>query len=161
MEDLELDIKIEKVTKIYDYYDAVEADVKWLIKEREQDGTYKLSWYLHENNDGTKWFDAAQACDDLENLAWDNDDITGNGSGSYTFDKIEAERNLVGNWGLLRESLVYMGQDKAKVIDEGPEWCDCLIRTHILENVILNILTDYDMEHTNNNDKIDPDDLPM
>lgn len=165
MEEIALNIELEKVTKIYDYYDHVESDVLDLIAEREEDKSFCLSWYLHDREDGKgKWFNVSECCKDLENLCWDNDSVTGNGSGSYTFDTVQAERNLVGNWGLLKEALVYMGQTDVDILDKGAEWCDVLIRCHILENVIINVLTDYDIKHCDNEDadqEIDPDDLPM
>ena len=43
--------------------------------------------------------------DDLYDILWIDDSVTGNGSGSYTFDEDFASECLVGNYSLLQEAL--------------------------------------------------------
>lgn len=67
------------------------------------------------------------------------DDVTGNGSGSYTFNTRTAEENLVGNWDLLRDAHRDLCPD-VDLIEKGPEFCDVLIRVYVLDWCIENAL---------------------
>ena len=97
--------------EIYDYLQAVTDDV---------------IDYMKENNIDPYTVDL----DDLIDDAFIDDDITGYGSGSYTFDKIQAAQNLVGNWDLLRDCTAnYPDFDPLKA---GPEACDIAIRRGVL-----------------------------
>ena len=74
-------------------------------------------------------------CDQLEDALYTEDSVTGNGSGSYTFDQIEAEQNLVSNWDLLKEAITELGPD-FDPLAAGPEACDVLIRCYLLPEAI-------------------------
>ena len=74
-------------------------------------------------------------CDQLEDALYTEDSVTGNGSGSYTFDRIEAEQNLVSNWELLREAKSALSTD-FDPLTAGPEACDVLIRCYLLPEAI-------------------------
>ena len=76
--------------------------------------------------------------------------MTGNGSGSYTFNTYEAEENLVGNWDLLLEALENFGQADINPIEKGAEWCDVTIRCYLLPSAIDDVLE----EMSNNNSSI-------
>ena len=71
----------------------------------------------------------------LEDKLFTEDSVTGNGSGSYTFDQIKAEQNLVSNWELLREAKSALSTD-FDPLTAGPEACDVLIRCYLLPEAI-------------------------
>lgn len=64
-----------------------------------------------------------------------DDSVTGNGSGSYTFNILQAEENLVGNWSLLQEAIKELDPD-FNILGNGPESCDVLIRIYLLTEAI-------------------------
>jgi len=81
--------------------------------------------------------------DDLEELAdllnekcWDNDGVTGNASGSYTFSRWEAENNIAHNLDTLVEACGEFGQDIGEAIRKGAEYCDVTIRCYLLGEAV-------------------------
>lgn len=154
-------VKLENVIKIYDYRRAVADDVRELIKEREEDGSWKLDWYIQEV-DGKKCFNREEAADDLGNMAFNEDSVTGNASGSYTMNTLIAERCLVGNWDLLDEALDEFGEDANKMQLAGPEWADVTVRCYLVDGAVSEVLTEY-MQKNGLEDlpTDDNDDLPM
>lgn len=107
--------------KIYSYPSHVKQDVKEFIEKRLDSGTFGM---LIQGNEDT--------IQDVEDLMFDQDDVTGNGSGSYTFNTFKAEQNLMGNWDLLREAKEEL-QPNVDLIDKGPEYCDVMIRCYLLD----------------------------
>lgn len=93
--------------EIYDYLKAETDDVIEYIKENDIDPS-------------------TVDPDSLNDLLYDEDSVTGNGSGSYTFNTVQAEQNLVGNWDLLKACT---GNDPDfNLLKEGPEAADVIIR---------------------------------
>lgn len=154
-------VKLENVIKIYDYHDAIADDVRELVKEREEDGSFKLSWYVHEQN-GKHYFNREEAANELGNLAFNEDSVTGNSSGSYTMSTLVAERCLVGNLDLLDEALDNFGEDANKMWLSGPEWADVTVRCYLVDGAVSELLTEY-MQKNGLEDlpTDDNDDLPM
>lgn len=109
---------IDNNDKIYDYFNSVVSDVIDYLKENNLDKKPEL-------------IDTDELYDELIN----NDSVTGNASGSYTFNTVQAEQNLVGNWQLLDESLDELGC-AVDILKEGPEWCDVAIRCYLLPDAI-------------------------
>ena len=107
--------------KTYSYPSHVKQDVKEFIEKRLDSGTFGL---LIQGDEDT--------IQDVEDLMFDQDDVTGNGSGSYTFNTFKAEQNLMGNWDLLREAKEEL-QPNVDLIDKGPEFCDVMIRCYLLD----------------------------
>lgn len=109
----------------YNYFEAVKADV--------------LS-YISENIN----LDEFDSFDDLENALndelWVADSVTGNASGSYTFNTWQAEENLCHNWDLLAEALREFGCESVDILDKGAEWCDVTIRCYLLGQAIAEAL---------------------
>lgn len=101
----------------YDYRKAVENDV------RE---------YLAECGETTRLGD--DGLDKMYEEMFVSDSVTGNGSGSYTFSRWEAEENLCHNTDLLEVVADEYGMDAVKVFD--PEACDVQIRCHLLRGVL-------------------------
>lgn len=105
---------------MYDYREAVKEDV--------------LEYINNEIN-----FEDFDTLDELEEKLnddlWTEDSVTGNASGSYTFNTYEAEENLAHNWDLLAEALEEFGNEE-NPISKGAEWCDVTIRCYLLGECI-------------------------
>ena len=104
----------------YDYYDAVLNDVREALKE------------TNERNYET-----------LYDRLWVDDSVTGNGSGSYTFNTWEAEENLCHNLDLLREALEEFGCD-ISYLEKGAEACDVTIRCYLLAQALSEALEELE-----------------
>lgn len=71
---------------MYNYYENVTDDVgNYIIENKE---------YLEATN-------LEKLEEELNEKCWDSDSVTGNASGSYTFNTYKAEENLNGNWDLI------------------------------------------------------------
>jgi hypothetical protein len=109
----------------YNYFEAVKADVLAYISE----------------NINLAEFDSF---DDLENALndelWVADSVTGNASGSYTFNTWQAEENLCHNLDLLAEALREFGCESVDILTKGAEWCDVTIRCYLLGQAIAEAL---------------------
>lgn len=110
--------------EIYDYQQAVTDDVVEYLEDNVLDDPMSLD---ELNN-----IDVDELNDDL----WIEDSVTGNGSGSYTMDALEAERNLVGNYTLLCDALTEFGEENKTIVDFGPEDADVTIRCYLLSQAI-------------------------
>ncbi|MDZ5437911.1 hypothetical protein EGO58_01750 [Limosilactobacillus reuteri] len=107
--------------KTYSYPQHVKEDIKEFIEKRLDSGTFGM---LVQGDEDT--------IQDVQDLMFDQDEITGNGSGSYTFNTFKAEQNLTGNWDLLREAKDELDPN-TDLIEKGPEYCDVLIRCYLLD----------------------------
>lgn len=120
---------------MYDYYENVKNDVEN---------------YINENKDYFKATDLEEFEEELNEKCWDCDSVTGNASGSYTFNTYKAEENLNGNWGLLQEASDYKKGFRLNPIKKGAEWCDVTIRCYVLGQAISALLEQME----ENNDPI-------
>ena len=73
------------------------------------------------------------------------DSVTGNASGSYTFNTYKAEENLAHNWDVLTEALEEFGSSE-NPIEKGAEWCDVTIRCYLLGNAIAEAIEEIEDE---------------
>lgn len=112
----------------YDYLEAVKNDVREYI----------------ENEIDLKDFTREELEEKLNNDLWNMDSITGNASGSYTFNSYEAGENLNGNWDLLADALDEFGDTSTNAFRKGPEWCDVTIRCYLLNQAIREVLDEMD-----------------
>lgn len=79
-----------------------------------------------------------------------SDSVTGNASGSYTFNTWQAEENLCHNLDLLGEALSEFGANPAEIeIMESPESCDVTIRCYLLSECISKVLDEIIEENEN------------
>lgn len=115
----------------YNYYEAVQADVREYI-ENEVD---RSEWL--ENRDGLE--------EHLNEELWTVDSVTGNGSGSYTFNTYEAEENICHNLDLLAEAVEEFG-GSTDVMKDGAEACDVTIRCYLLGQSIAEVLDELESE---------------
>lgn len=103
----------------YDYMETIKADIRT---------------YLKEEGIVLKGMDYEDTEDIYERL-WVCDSVTGNASGSYTFSTYTAEEHLCHNWNLLREAVEELGET-IDILSKGPEWCDVIIRCHLLRSAL-------------------------
>lgn len=115
----------------YNYFSAVKEDVKNYINDNE------IKVYSSNREEIEE-----QLNEDL----WVKDSVTGNASGSYTFNAWQAEENLCHNWGLLAEAMEEFGCGDKNVIEEGAEWADVTIRCYLLGQAISEVLDEVETE---------------
>lgn len=105
----------------YDYYEAVKADV---------------IDYINNEIDFSDYTDREELETALNDELWTVDSVTGNGSGSYTFSRYEAEEHLAHNLDLLAEALEEYGCEDYKKYLDDPEAADVTIRCYLLGQCI-------------------------
>lgn len=118
---------------IYDYLEAITEDVREYVKNEIE---YLDFGSLKELE--------SQLNEDLFN----DDSITGNASGSYTFNVWEAEENLCHNMDLLKEACDEFGCNIGELVEKGAESCDVTIRCYLLSQAIAEVIEEikYDFE---------------
>lgn len=100
----------------YDYLSAVESDV------RE---------YIENNVNFHDYSDLDEMKEDLNEELFVDDSVTGNASGSYTFNAWKAEEYLCHNLDLLAEANEEFG-GSSDILSDGAEMCDVTIRCYLL-----------------------------
>jgi copper oxidase (laccase) domain-containing protein len=114
---------------MYNYYEAMKEDIKTALK------------YDYEINTGKDLYELQE---ELYDEFWCWDSITGNGSGSYTFNNAEAEKYVKDNMELCRESLkefcVEPDTVAERFLDGDFEYFDVMIRCYILSSVLYEVL---------------------
>lgn len=105
----------------YDYRQAVKNDIIDYIKDHDIEVTEENREELEES---------------LRDDLWTVDSVTGNGSGSYTFNTWQAEENLCHNLDLLGEALEEFGSGPDYMVKNGAEACDVTIRCYLLGECI-------------------------
>ena len=122
--------------KTYNYLENMVNDIKYWIDDNH--------WSL----EGGKEYQFEQLHDRLLT----EESVTGNDSGSYTFNPLVAERNLYGNVDLLKEAveeldpILELIERDDEGYDEGyDERCDVLIRCYLLDKAITQVLEDLEV----------------
>lgn len=110
----------------YDYLSAVESDVREYIENNVNFHDYS---YLDEMKE------------DLNEKLFVDDSVTGNASGSYTFNAWKAEEYLCHNLDLLAEANEEFG-GSSDILSDGAEMCDVTIRCYLLGQAIENVAPD-------------------
>lgn len=123
---------------MYDYKEAVKEDVKEYICENYRVGEVRKNL---ETSEARSDFE-----EKLNDILWVEDSVTGNASGSYTFNTWEAEENLCHNMDLLEEACDEFGQDLGEVVERGAEYCDVTIRCYLLCGAISDALDELESE---------------
>lgn len=117
---------------MYNYYEAVKNDVME---------------YINDKIDLNEWEGNREGLEEkLNEDLWTVDGVTGNGSGSYTFNAWEAEENLCHNLDLLEEALDEFGSDKGYLLEEGAEAADVTIRCYLLAPTIAEVLDELEAD---------------
>ena len=110
----------------YDYLSAVESDV------RE---------YIENNVNFHDYSDLYEMKEDLNEKLFVEDSVTGNASGSYTFNTWKAEEYLCHNLDLLAEANEEFG-GSSDILSDDAEACDVTIRCYLLSQAIENVAPD-------------------
>lgn len=110
----------------YDYLSAVESDI------RE---------YIENNVNFHDYSDLDEMKEDLNEKLFVEDSVTGNASGSYTFNTWKAEEYLCHNLDLLAEANEEFG-GSSDILSDGAEMCDVTIRCYLLGQAIENVAPD-------------------
>ena len=113
------------MTETYDYIEALIEDIKQ---------------YLEDNDINKNDVDE----DELNDKLFNEDTVTGNGSGSYTFNTEQAKQNLIGNEDLVR-SMIEEGFATPEGVmywfmDEDYEAIDVAVRCYLLGQAISEVL---------------------
>lgn len=114
---------------MYNYLEEMIEDIKEYIGENVNAADYSSRQELEEK---------------LYDELWVEDSVTGNASGSYTFNSYQAEENLVGNFELLHKALEDFGQTDADILAKGAEWCDVTIRCYLLSQALSTALDEIE-----------------
>ena len=114
----------------YDYRKALAEDIKDYLENYAEDE----GWTEIEDRDELE--------QTIYDALWAEDSVTGNGSGSYTFNSEEAFQNLNGNLDLLADACEEFCSDM-DVLKGGAEACDVTIRCYLLGEVLNEVLDEF------------------
>ena len=117
----------------YDYYEMTKENIEMYIANEIAIEDFSSRDELEEH---------------LQDTLWTNDSVTGNGSGSYTFNSNEAKEYVTDNMELcaeaLREFCVDVETVAEKFLSEDWEYFDVTIRCYILHSCIAELLDDME-----------------
>lgn len=117
----------------YDYRKAIKEDVKD---------------YIEWNKADYEGMDREELEEKLNNELWIADSVTGNASGSYTFNRAKAREYVEPNMALAVEALREFGYDMdhfgKKLDDEEWEYLDVTIRCYLLGQAINEVLDELE-----------------
>lgn len=122
---------------MYNYKEQVKNDCIDAIRE-----------YIDFHKDDIKGMSREDLQDKLYDAFWIDDSVTGNASGSYTFNAWEAHENLNGNMDLLSEAMNEFGCN-VNVLEKGSEWCDVTIRCYLLPECLNDAMNEIEEEIEN------------
>lgn len=112
----------------YDYRQALMDDIRNYIDEND----IKIT---SENRDDVE--------EQLRDSLMNNDSVTGNASGSYTFNTWKAEENLCHNLDLLQDACSEFCCEPRL---DSAEWCDVVIRCYLLGECLSSVLDELEVE---------------
>ena len=123
----------------YNYLEAVIADVKEWI-EYNMDLEHDIITGQFEDRDEIEEY--------LNDTLFIDDSVTGNASGSYTFNREEAKNYVLADIDTVREALQEFGTDAGtiaeKFLDEDWEYFDVTARCYILGQAIAEVLDELE-----------------
>lgn len=133
---------------MYNYYDAVKNDVLDYIREEINLAEFDSLEDLAEKLD-----------EDL----WINDSVTGNASGSYTFNSFTAKEYVFDNMDLVGEMASEFCIDLSDVgrhfLEENWEWFDVSIRCYVFGSCIYDALEeireDWEEAHSSDDEEME------
>ena len=116
----------------YNYFEAVKADVNEYIRTEIDFQEWK------ENREGLEEY--------LNDTLWTEDSVTGNASGSYTFNTYQAEENLAHNWDEIEIAAAefFIEPKISDGYEYGAEYWDVTIRCYYLGQAIGEVLDEYE-----------------
>lgn len=119
----------------YNYMNAMTEDIRNYIDENINKEDYT------EDRDGLEEY--------LNDTLWTEDSVTGNASGSYTFNRETAKECVLDNTDLLKEAYTEFGQLEKIVdviCDEDWKSADVTIRCYLLGQAIAEVLDDLEAD---------------
>ena len=121
----------------YDYRKAMQEDIITYIREN-----YTRGEIIEKLEARDEWEE------ELNDGLWCEDAITGNASGSYTFNRLRAREYVLSDPDTLKEALYDFCEDAAtvgeKFLSEDWEWFDVTIRCYLLNESIGNALDELE-----------------
>ena len=117
----------------YNYIEAMQADIKEYINDN-----FTEEEVLEKLLDREAWEE------ELNDTLWCEDSVTGNASGSYTFNTWRAEEYICHNLDILAEAIREFGGDASDLLEKGAEHCDVTIRCYLLGQAIAETLDDLE-----------------
>lgn len=100
--------------------------------------------YIENEIEISEWVDNRDGLEEhLNDVLWCEDSVTGNASGSYTFNTYRAEEYICHNLDILADALDEWEIDE-NPFKKGAEWCDVTIRCYLLSSVIADVLDDME-----------------
>lgn len=119
---------------MYDYLEQVTADVRD---------------YVEQEIDLTEWAGDRDGLEEkLNDDLWTCDSVTGNGSGSYTFNRVQAQIYVLDGMDELQEAVNKFGIDSEtigeKFLESDWEYFDVTIRCYLLGQAIAAVLDDLE-----------------
>lgn len=121
---------------MYNYLESMKSDIKDYIKNEINTANYS---------------DRDELESDLNDILWTEDSITGNASGSYTFNCAEAFGYVDDNMDLLAEACEELCVTNEtvgeKFLDEDWEYFDVTIRCYLLGQAISEALDEIEDDH--------------
>ena len=121
---------------MYNYLEAMKSDIMDYIRNEVNTNEYA-------DRDELDAF--------LNDELWTVDSVTGNASGSYTFNSYTAKEYVFDNIDLLNEAITEFCEDDVigeKFLNEEWEWMDVTIRCYLLGQAISEALDDMEDELT-------------
>ena len=116
----------------YNYYEAVKADVEQWIEDN-MDLEHDIMTGTFEDREDIEEY--------LNDTLWTEDSVTGNASGSYTFNTYEAKENVLADIEAVVEACREYGVDgMGKIEDEEWEYLDVTARCYYLGQAIAEAL---------------------
>lgn len=121
---------------MYDYLEQVTADVRD---------------YVEQEIDLTEWAGDRDGLEEkLNDDLWTCDSVTGNASGSYTFNRVQAQIYVLDGMDELEEAVNEFGIDPEtigeKFLESDWEYFDVTIRCYLLGQAIAAVLDDLEEE---------------
>lgn len=126
----------------YNYLDHEIEDVINYLKDNWSPD--QIEQLHQEQENGTDSIESLE--EKLYDELWIEDSVTGNGSGSYTFNTNKAEEYLCHNLSLLGEALKEFGEENATKYLNDPEVADVTIRCYLLSQAISEAVDDLSSE---------------
>jgi hypothetical protein len=123
----------------YDYRQAIMDDIRDYIRENDIRVTY-------DNRDDLE--------EELRDSLWTEDSVTGNASGSYTFNAWQAEEYLCHNYDLLCDAFREFGYEPMEKLD-SPETADVIIRCYLLGECLSSVLDELEEDDIEDEDEED------
>ena len=124
---------------MYNYQEAVKQDIRDYINEE----------YTKEEL-REKLEDREQFENDLNDDLWITDSVTGNASGSYTFNRWTAREYVIENIDLLSEVIhefcIESETVRENLLDEEWEYFDVAIRCYLLHSTVSEVLDELEQE---------------